>query len=83
MKYLSSTIIFVHNFTLKITSARACIRARFNQGPVVSLIEKNKGPGYQTSKYGVLKPNLLLFISQHTKIFAAQINVRLIRSPLN
>ena len=52
MKYLSSTIIFVHNFTLKITSARARIRARLNKGPVVSLVEKNKGPGYKTSKYG-------------------------------
>ena len=47
MKYLSSKIIFVHNFTLKITSAR------FNKGPVVSLVEKNKGPGYKTSKYGM------------------------------
>ena len=53
MKYLSSTIIFVHNFTLKITSARARIRARLNKGPVVSLVEKNKGPGYKTSKYGI------------------------------
>ena len=52
MKYLSSTIIFVHNFTLKITSARARIRARLNKRPVVSLVEKNKGPGYKTSKYG-------------------------------
>ena len=52
MKYVSSTIIFVHNFTLKITSACAWIRARLNKGPVVSLIEKNKGPGYKTSKYG-------------------------------
>ena len=52
MKYLSSTIIFVHNFTLKITSARARIRARLNKGMVVSLVEKNKGPGYKTSKYG-------------------------------
>ena len=34
MKYLSSTIIFVHSFTLKITSAR------LNKGPVVSLVEK-------------------------------------------
>ena len=32
--------IFVHNFTLKITSARARIRARLNKGPVVSLVEK-------------------------------------------
>ena len=54
MKYLSSTIIFVHNFTWKITSARARIRARLNRGPVVSLVEKNKGPGYKTSKYGML-----------------------------
>jgi len=23
-----------------------------NKGPVVSLVEKNKGPGYKTSKYG-------------------------------
>ena len=64
MKYLSSTIIFVHNFTLKITSARARIRARLNKGPVVSLVEKNKGPvvslveknkgpGYKTNKYGM------------------------------
>ena len=45
-------VIFVHNFTLKITSARAWIRARLNKGPVVSLVEKNKGPGYKTSKYG-------------------------------
>ena len=52
VKYLSSKIIFVHNFTLKITSARAWIRARLNKGPVVSLVEKNKGPGYKTSKYG-------------------------------
>ena len=42
MKYLSSTIIFVHNFTLKITSARACIRACLNKGPVVSLVEKKR-----------------------------------------
>ena len=55
MKYLSSTIIFVHNFTLKITSVRARIRARLNKGPVVSLVEKNKGPGYKTSKYGKRK----------------------------
>ena len=40
------------NFTLKITSARASIRARLNKGPVVSLVEKNMGPGYKTSKYG-------------------------------
>ena len=43
--------IFVHNFTLKITSARARIRARLNKGPVVSLVEKNMGAGYKTSKY--------------------------------
>jgi len=24
-----------------------------NKGPVVSLVEKNKGPGYKTSKYGM------------------------------
>jgi len=48
VKYLSSKIIFVHNFTSKITSARDCL----NKGPVVSLVEKNKGPGYKTSKYG-------------------------------
>ena len=53
VKNLRSTIIFAHNFTLKITSARAWIRARLNKGPVVSLIEKNKGPGYKTSKYGM------------------------------
>ena len=52
MKYLSSTIFFVHNFALKITSARALIKARLNKGPAVSKVEKNKGLGYKTSKYG-------------------------------
>ena len=61
MKYLSSTIIFVHNFTLKITSARARIRARLNKGPVVSLVEKNKGPGYKTSIYGSSLKKLNIF----------------------
>ena len=54
MKYLSSTIFFVHNFTLKITSARALIKARLNKGPAVSKVKKNKGLGYKTSKYGIL-----------------------------
>ena len=54
MKYLSSTIFFAHNFTLKITSARALIKARLNKGPAVSKVEKNKGQGYKTSKYGTL-----------------------------
>ena len=40
MKYLSSTIFFVHNFTLKITSASALIKARLNKGPAVSKVEK-------------------------------------------
>ena len=53
MKYLSSTIFFVHNFTLKITSARALIKTRLNKGPAVSKVEKNKGLGYKTSKYDV------------------------------
>ena len=53
MKYLSSTIFFVHNFTLKITSARALIKARLNKGPAVSKVEKNKGLSYKTSKYGI------------------------------
>jgi len=46
----------VHNFTLKITSARALIKARLNKGLVVSKVEKNKGLGYKTSKYGTLTP---------------------------
>ena len=46
--------IFVYNFTLKITSARAWKRARLNKDPVVSWVEKNMGPGYKTSKYGNL-----------------------------
>ena len=50
--------IFVHNFTLKITSARAWITARLNKGPVVSLVEKNMGPGNKTSKYGIWKLRL-------------------------
>ena len=53
MKYLSSTIFFEHNFTLKITSARALMKARLNKGPAVSKVEKNKGLGYKTSKYGI------------------------------
>ena len=44
---------FCGNFTLKITSARAYINARLNRGPAVSKVEKNKGPGYKTSKYGM------------------------------
>jgi len=38
---------------LKITSARALIKARLNKGLVVSKVEKNQGLGYKTSKYGI------------------------------
>ena len=62
MKYLSSTIIFVHNFTLKITSAR------LNKGLVVSLVEKNKGPGYKTSKYGIQRQVLKILCSLYFQI---------------
>ena len=37
----------MHNFTLKITSARALIKARLIK------VEKNKGLGYKTSKYDI------------------------------
>ena len=43
----------MQNFTLKITSARALIKARLKKGPAISKVENNKGLGYKTSKYGI------------------------------
>ena len=54
----------MHNFTLKITSARALIKARLNKGQAVSKVEKNKGLGYKTSKYGIFQRELNLNLAE-------------------
>ena len=62
---------------MKITSAFAWIKARLNKGPVASLVEKNMGPGYKRSKYGILwtRPNVVESRNKLPKVHQPKIQV--------
>ena len=61
----------MHNFTLKITSARARIRARLNKGPVVSLVEKIRARATKRANTVFLK-NLCFALLIAVKFYSSE-----------